>query len=198
MFKTAKGISIPFPEMMREEYQVHPFSVRLNLSFEKIESMLLDFIMELKEPLFLVLEMPLNLSEEEQLRKESTDPFHKKTCYLDGQSKQQIIDIIEQFGNILLNDGISAFAVASHAVKEELYIQKYKVIDIFCDPPRKYVPLLEKYNLTETSQLTTVWDTFSQDHPGESRCIKIDGKDIYDVYQSLVERGMYVAKPVNK
>ena len=198
MFETAKGISIPFPQMIREEYHIYPISVRLNLSIEKIESMLLDFISQLKEPLFIVLEMPLNLSDEKQLRKEPTDPFHKTTCYLDGQSKQQVVDIIEQFGSILLNDGISEFAVASHTVKEEFYIQKYKLIDIFCDSPRKYVPLLEKYNLTETSKLTTVWDTFSPEHPGESRCITINGKNIYDVYQALVERGMYIAKTVEE
>lgn len=194
MFQTAAGVSIPFPEKLREEYQVYAQSVRLIPSFEKIQPLLLDFIIQLEEPLFVVLEMPLNQKEEASLRKQDTDPFHKMVCYLDGQSKGQVQDIIAKYGDILLNDGISQFAVASHTTSDDFFIQKYKLIDIYSKPADKYTALLKKYGLAETSDLLTPWDTFSRVNPGSVRRIQYDGKDIYDVYQALVELGMYTGK----
>lgn len=197
MFETAAGVSIPFPEHIKEEYQIFKHSVRLNLSFEKIKPMLLEFVEQLEEPLFFVLQLPLTQQEEAELRKNGNDLLHQKVCYLDGQSKSQIMEIISNYGELLLNDGISQFAVASHATKDDFFIQKYKLIDIFSNPPSKYVELIKKYGVTETTNLLTVWDTFSHETPGEARRIEMDGKNISDVYDELVKLGLYDAKIID-
>jgi len=128
MFQTASGVMVPFPEKIKEEFQIYETSILLNISFEKLQLFINKFIAQLPEPLFFVLELPLPEQEESKLRTTDSCPFHKNVCFLDGQS--------------------------------------------------------------------TVWDTFSQDAPGEVQRIEIDGKTIFDVYDQLVQNGMYVAKVV--
>ena len=194
MFQTASGVTIPFPEKIKEEFQVFGTYIQFNLSFEKIRPMLDDFLEQLAEPLFIVLQFPLSQNEENEVRKKDTDPLHQKVCYLDGQSKKQVQVILRQYGDLLLNDGISQFAVASHATGDEMFIQKYKLINIYCSNPAKYFDFLKKYGLKQTDNLITAWTSFSHETPGEAHCIKINGIDVFDVYDELVKMGMYDAK----
>ncbi|MCL2507691.1 MAG: hypothetical protein FWF05_00800 [Oscillospiraceae bacterium] len=196
MFQTAAGVTIPFPEKISEEFQVFEKSIVFNLNFEKINSVLEEFIELLSEPLFFVLEIPLSQQEESEIRKNKSDPFHRKACYLDGRSKDQMKAILRKYGDLLLNDGISQIAVASHITNDEMFIQKYKVISIFCDDPIKYIEFLEKYGLVQADNLLTVWDAFSRESPGEARRTEVNGINVFDVYDELVKMGMYDSKIV--
>ena len=194
MFQTASGVVIPFPEMIKEEFQTFENRILFNLSFENLKSFVNEFIDQLPEPMFFVLEMPMSQQEEAQLRTDDTQSFHKKICYLEGQSKEQISNIFNNYGEILLNDGISQFAVYSHAVKDGFYIQKYKVVSIYSHAPEKYIDFLKNYGLEQTDNLITAWDTFSQESPGQAERVEINEVDIYCVYDELMKMGMYVAK----
>lgn len=196
MFQVALGVTIPSSEKLKEEFQIFENSILFNLSFEKLESFITEFIEQLVEPLFFVLEMPLTRQEEDELRVNSQSPFHKKVCYLDGQSREQIMSILNTYGDLLLNDGMSQFAIYSHNTNDGVYIQKYKVIVIFSHTPQKYISLLEKNGVVQTDSIFTAWDTFSQDSPGQVQKIEMDGIDIFDVYDELVKMGMYIAKVV--
>jgi len=196
MFETASGVNVPFPEKIREEFQIFDTSILFNLSFEKFESILAKFLEQLLEPLFFVLEIPLSQREESELRKNDSYPFHKKVCYLDGQSKEQILVILNLYGDLLLNDGMSQFAVYSHATNDGIYIQKYKIASIYSQEPTKYRGFLESYGLTQTKNILTVWDTFSHESPGQVQRVEADGIDVFKVYDELVKIGMYDAKIV--
>jgi len=196
MFQTASGVAIPFPERIKEEFQIFENSVMLNLSFEKLKLFIDEFLEQLVEPMFLVLEIPLSKQEESELRKDDTFPFHKKVCYLDGQSKKQIKDILIKYSTLLLNDGISQFAIYSHATKDGVYIRKYKIVSIYSYNPEKYIQFLESYGLIQTDNLLTVWDTFSHETPGQVEKVRVNETDIFNVYDDLVKIGMYVASVV--
>jgi len=194
LLQFASGVTIPFPENIKEEFQVFEKSIIFNLSLKKIKLVIDDFLNQLSEPLFFVLEIPLSQQEETEIRKDNNNPFHKKVCYLDGQSKEQISAILQKYGDLLFNDGMSQFAIASHMTNDEIYIQKYKVITIYCNEPIKYVNLLKKHGLIQTDNLLTAWNTFSDETPGHVQTIELDGINVYDVYDELVKSGMYVAK----
>ena len=201
MFQAAPGATIPFPEKIKEDFQLIEHGIRFHISFEKLGAMLEDFLAQLKEPLFFVLQIPLSRDEEQALgnqavRNPNASP-HDKVCYLDGQSKEQVQDILRQYGALLLADGISQFGIASHATGDEMFIQKYKLVDIYCKEPQMYFDFMGKYGLRQTDQLLTVWQTFSQETPGKARSVKVDGLTAYDVYDALVELGMYIAKLVD-
>lgn len=193
MFQTAHGVTIPFPDKIQEQFQVYEGkSIYANISFEKLKPILTEFYHNLPEPLFFVLQLPLSIHEERKLKDSNT--FHQEVCYLDGQTKSQIDDIIEKYGQILLEDGMSQFAVASHVNNEEIFIQKYKLTAFYSSSPRRFIPFLQRYGLTETDNLITVWNTFSQETPGECRRVSINGFDVYDVAEQLKKQGLYRAK----
>jgi hypothetical protein len=193
MFQTAPGVTIPFPEKIQEQFQVYEGqSIRANISFEKLKSLLTEFYQSLPEPLFFVLQLPLSIQEERQLGHDKI--LHQEVCYLDGQTRDQMDSILNTYGQILLEDGMSQFAIASHVNHEEIFIQKYKLTDLYSPSPRRFIPLLQRYGLTETDRLFTVWDTFSQETPGECRRISIQGLDAYAIAERLKEKGMYRAR----
>ncbi len=196
MFNTACGVKIPYPEKIEEKFVKLENAIRFNISFEKLESFVKDFINGLSEPLFLVIHLPLNEKEEKKLRTSESCPYHSEVLYLDGQTKQQILDILSLYGQILLNDGLSQFGIAAHKTGDELFIQKYKLVDIYCKDDNKYLPLLKKYGIEETIKLITVWDTFSHEHPGQCEIVTFNNQDIYDVVEELKAMGMYVGKVV--
>ena len=193
MFQTAPGVTIPFPEKIQEQFQVYEGqSIQANISFEKLKFLLTEFYQSLPEPLFFVLQLPLSIQEERQLGYDKI--LHQEVCYLDGQTRNQIDSILNSYGEILLEDGISQFAIASHVNHEEIFIQKYKLTDLYSLSPRHFIPLLQRYGITETDYLFTVWDTFSQETPGECRRISMKGLDVYDIAERLKEQGRYRAK----
>ena len=193
MFQTAPGVTIPFPEKIQEQFQVYEGqSIQANISFEKLKFLLTEFYQSLPEPLFFVLQLPLSIQEERQLGYDKI--LHQEVCYLDGQTRNQIDSILNSYGEILLEDGISQFAIASHVNHEEIFIQKYKLTDLYSLSPRHFIPLLQRYGITKTDHRFTVWDTFSQETPGECRRISMKGLDVYDIAERLKEQGMYRAK----
>lgn len=117
MFQTAPGVTIPFPEKIQEQFQVYEGQlIRANISFEKLRPILTEFYQSLPEPLFFVLQMPLSIQEERQLG--CDEILHQEVCYLDGQTREQMDSIFHSYGQILLEDGMSQFAIASHASHE--------------------------------------------------------------------------------
>ncbi len=193
MFQTAPGVTIPFPDKVLEEYQVFKGeSICANVSYEKLSALVSNFYRALPEPLFLVMQLPLSIDEENKM--EFKEILHQEVLYLDGQTRSQIDTIMTSYGQLLLSDGLSQFAIASHKSHEEIFIQTYKVVSIYSEMPEKYAALLTKYGLHKTDHLITAWDTFSQDYPGECRRICIEGLDAYNVVDILKKQGMYRAK----
>lgn len=195
MFQTAPGVTIPFPDKILEEYQIFEGeSVCANVSYEKLSSLVTDFYKALPEPLSLVMQLPLSIYEENKMGFEEI--LHQEVLYLDGQTQSQINMIMASYGQLLLSDGLSQFAIASHQSHEEIFVQEYKVVSIYSKMPEKYAALLTKYGLHKTDRLITAWDTFSQDYPGECRSVCIEGLDAYHVADVLKKQGMYRAKIV--
>jgi hypothetical protein len=194
MIRTAAGVQIPFPERIHEKYIIKKDFIRFNISFEKLEPLFRDFLDGLTEPIFLIIQIPLNQKEEVIIQKPEESNNHSEVLYLDRQTKKQITGILDAYGQILFNDGMSRFGVASHATGDEIFIQKYKIVDIYSKTIDRYAFLLKKYHIEKTLNLITPWDTFSRGHPGQCSKITVNNIDVYDVAEKLKEQGMYRAK----
>ena len=197
MFNTATGVKIPFPELIEEKYTLNEQSLLFNISFEKTKLLIQDFIINLCEPLFIFIYIPLMENEEKELLKKDTDSFHSELLYLDEQTKNQIFEILQLYGDLLLNDGISQFGIASHSDGDEIFIRKYKIVNICSKDINQYVHLMKKHGISETKDLITAWDTFSRDYPGECSKVTINNQDIFDVVEILKKKGMYRAKIID-
>ena len=116
---------------------------------------------------------------------------HMDVYYLDNITDEYVIYLLDKFGDILINDGLSHFGILSQSGRE---IGKYKYNVIKAYTRDDLMPLIKVFNsfdVPETDNLVTVWDYFSQDSPGESELYKKDGKTIYDIVETLKEIGLY-------
>lgn len=94
-----------------------------------------SFYAELDEPLFLAIH---------------PDAESDEVWYLDGMTKKQLTMILDGYGELLYQDGLSAFAIGSLTTEEELFVQKYKVLSIYSETAKRFVPLLKKYGMEPT------------------------------------------------
>ncbi len=189
MFQTASGVSIPFPERIEEKYTVSEGRIAFNISFEKLKPFIDDFIADLPEPVFLIIQKPLK--EKYKPNSFTPGPFKAELLYLDLQTKERLNEALDAYGEILLNDGMSQFGVRSHVSKDELFIGKYKIAYIFSKDFKKHTGLLDKYGITQTDDLLMAWDTISAAHPGKRSRVTVDGKDIHDVADALKQVAEY-------
>ena len=144
----------------------------------------------------LFIEIPANIADENIIGMNEEGFYqleskHMDVYYLDDITDEYIIYLLDKFGDILINDGLSHFGVLSQSGRE---IGKYKYNVIKAYTRDDLLPLINVFNsldIPETDNLITAWDYFSQDNPGESERYEKDGKSIYDVVEILKEVGMY-------
>lgn len=176
MFQTAAGVTVPFPDQLREQYQIDGNNLTCNLSFEKLSDFIHSYYASLTEPLFLAIH---------------PDAEQEEVWYLDGMTKKQLTMILDGYGELLLQDGLSAFAIGSLATEDELFVQKYKVLSIYSPEIHRVEKLLSRFEVPRTDKLVTAWDTFSEAHPGSAQRLEIAGMTVPDMIADLQKIGMY-------
>ncbi|MBR3955447.1 MAG: hypothetical protein IKJ63_08250 [Clostridia bacterium] len=194
MLKFRKGCTVPFPEMIHEEYEINDNCIIANIDADKIENLLLDFIKMHNEPLFFILEIPTHLKNETEIKPGLLEALHKDVYYIDGCTQEQAVVIVNRIGKLLVNDGLSSFGFGCHVSHDEIMIGKYNVVTINSKNPESYIALLEKFKLKPVDNLVTAWDTFTQETPGLTEKIETDGKDVFDIPELFADWGIYFAE----
>lgn len=200
MFNLIKGAMINNNIQLKEGYEIDGNWVYANVSAEKIKNIIDKFTeIEKGHRFCLFIEIPANI-EDENIVGITEDGFyqtegkHMDVYYLDNIDTDYIEYVLYEFGDILINDGLSHFGVLSQSGRE---IGKYKYNVIKAYTRDDLLPLIKVFNsvdIPETDNLITAWDHFSQDNPGKSELYEKDGKNIYDVVEVLKEVGMYKAE----
>ena len=103
------GCKITTGNQLAEGYESEGYSFTANVNVDKIESVLQHFICMHDEPLFLILELPANLDDENQVRPGVVETLHKDIYYIDGCSQEEALAFLDREGKLLINDGISTF-----------------------------------------------------------------------------------------
>ncbi len=142
------GVTVTNPGNIHECYEVierlHPsdglpfYSFAINIGADKLRPLLESFCEGLAEPGFFLCEIPATQQEEAELRKSEDDPSHRNAYYKDGCSRQELLDLLSRYGEWLIEDGMSCFGFASHESKDEIYVGKYKIVNIFTHDSDRY------------------------------------------------------------
>ena len=198
MFNLIDGAKFDFISKLKENYEINGEWIYANVSAEKILPVFNAFIeSEVGCRFCLFIEIPSNIKDENPLGVSEDGWYHFQekhvdVYYLDNISADYLIGLLNTYGEILVNDGLSHFGILSQS-RNEIGKYKYNVIKAYS--PNGSVPKLTKsfedFGLTETENLITAWDYFSAEHYGESKVIKVNGTDIYDIVDMLCEVGMY-------
>ena len=180
MFQTAAGVTVPYPEKLSEQYLRDGNTITANLSFEKLS----DFIDNSERSISFLLGDGAGAVV-------SPDAEADEVWYLDGMTKKQLTMILDGYGELLCQDGLSAFAIGSLTTEEELFVQKYKVLSIYSETVERFEPLLRQFDVEKTPNLVTAWDTFSEAHPGSAERLEVAGQTVPDMIRELCKIGMY-------
>lgn len=197
-FQLAEGIEVSSLEGISEGYSedqteegYHLFTV--NVSAENIPTYFLALSQMVGEPAYFVVEVPVDEAEEQQLRQDETDPFHKAVYYLDGIDYKQAEAIFRSHQRLFVHDGMVNFGFGSQQGYDEVFVGEYKIFTIFADSPEKYRKTLAQLGVPFRPELRTVWDNFTQDTPGR-RSVLREKPTIWDMLEQMKLEGFYYAE----
>ena len=163
------------------------------LSAGLIKPLLKKSVKLLPEPHFFFIELPCTEDEEKELRSSKNDPLHYKVYYLDGCTEAVTQAIIDRYGELLINDGLTRFGFGSNSSSEEIYVLDYQQIQVYADDDR-FVPLFEELGAECVPEVKTVWDNFTPENVGVSLAVEIEGETTADIPENLKSEGMYFAE----
>lgn len=201
-FELPLGIDIPDISGLKSGYKQSDENrgcITALLSAEVLLDFIRGFTEAMDEPIFFFLELPCTADEEKELRKKDEREFHYKLYYLDNCTKPVIRAILKTYGSMLVNDGICRFGFGGNESGDELYVQSYKVMSIYCGNAqleRRTIGLLEKCGAQKEKDLLTPWDLLSPYNSGTCVRAEEDGINAYDIPELLADAGMYFAETV--
>ncbi len=197
MLKMKKACQVPLAEKLFEEYEVRDNHIAANVGVDKIEDVLKHFIAMHDEPLFFILELPTNYNDEtvsESGEVEVVEVYHKDVYYIDGCSQKEALSILNRVGELLYNDGLSAFGYGCHNSGDEIMFGEYNILTILSSNINAYSNFFEEHNISKTDSLITAWQTFSAETPGMCGSHSVNGETIYDIPKIFENYGMYFAE----
>lgn len=196
-FELVQGVSAENCSEVHSAFYADENGISATLSAEIFCSVITDLVDELCEPVFFFVELPCSDDEEKSLRKSKKDPFHYNVYYLDNCTVPVAKAIMKRYGELLVNDGLCRFGFGSHKDDEEIYCMKYQVVSVYGDAKR-FKRVFEKHDVPEEMGFKTLWDTFTNDTPGTSSAVEINGETVYDIVSNLKKEGLYLSDVVEE
>lgn len=200
--KFPKGVRVPKAETIHECFEVVDqkkyWSFAINVDETNIMPLVRRFCESLPGTGYFILETPLCHEEEKKLRKTERDPCHRHVYFLPYLDRDGMLGILDRFGGLLVQDGMSTFGFASHDNKDEIFVGKYKLTNIFAFSRdlEKYRQMLSDMGIPEEKEIRTAWSTFTKRSPGELERLEVDGMDMYEVAKALEPEGLFLVKTI--
>lgn len=194
MLNMVKGCAVCDPSLLNEGYQRTETGFMANVNAENIQPLFEEFLMRQNDRVFLILEIPTNAKDEQEIEPGVVEALHVDVHYLDGMPKEYAVEFLREFGELLIHDGMSRFGFGVHSGNNEIMLDYYNVVTIYTKKPEIYNDLFETVGIFEQKDLKTAWQYFTSETPGECRKITCKGKDIYDIVEYLKQYGLYFAE----
>jgi len=191
MLKLRQGSEVPFPELLEEEYEVLAEGnlIIANVGTDKLSDMLQKFVMLHKDDsLFFILEIP-EKDDQTGGKRLGTDVY-----YMDELSREEALTLLMRTEKLLLADGMSQFGFGAGKSGEEIFVGKYNVVTVCSKDTARWERFMESFGVRKAEHLVTAGDTFSEEHPGISRLVPVDGKTVYSIPEDFKEWGMYLGE----
>lgn len=194
MLEMIRGCGVPDAERLCEEYTVKDGYIMANVSRGRIEEVFQHFCAVQQERLYFFIEIPTSEEDEKRLRKNDSDPYHNDVYYIDGLFNEQALIILLKYSELLINDGVSKFGFGAHDGTAELMKDKYNIMVLWAENMEQYGDFFDVHDIHVSDNYISAWDTFSEEHSGQCRSIKINGVSVYDLPEKLKDMGMYFAE----
>ena len=195
MFNFVKGCNIKNPAGITEGYKKYnDNSLAANVSAENIKDVFGHFIVMHEEPMFFILELPVESDKEKTVSPGVVEEFHKDVYYIDGCSAEECIYLLETYGELLINDGLCSFGFGCHNSGDEIMLGKYNLISIYSKNLADFEGFFEAHKIENNDVLVLAGSVISRDNPGTSETLTVDGLRIYDLPEILKDWNIYLAE----
>lgn len=195
MLNLVKGHRVTLVENLFESFtKLTEHHLMANVHSEKILEVFQHFIAIHDEPLFFILELPVSIDREKVIAKNIIKESHKDVYYIDGCSREECLELLIIYGDLLVNDGLSKFGFGGHKSHDEIMLDSYNVVTIYSKELSKFNDFFEPHNIQFVEELVTAWKTFSKTSPGISEIYECNGKTVYDLPEELAEWRIYLAE----
>lgn len=178
-FQICQGVNAPDCDKLESGYKTEGSSINGILSAELMGRLAEGFIDLIDAPVFFLLELPREDSEGYDI------------YYLDNCTKEVAHAIMERYGELLIQDGLSRFGFGSNSSEEELYFMDYQEFMIYTSKTQEAQKLLEGLGVKKIPKPDSMWEHFSEDEPGSLSSVEVEGETVYDIPDALEEAGMY-------
>lgn len=121
MFNFIKGAKIRESIVLKEEYEIDENWIYANISAENIRKVIDQFVeIEKGNRFYLFIEIPANIADENVIGMDDEgfyqlDGRHMDVYYLNNITEEYVVYLLDKFGDILINDGLSHFGVLSQS-----------------------------------------------------------------------------------
>ena len=152
-----------------------------SLSAELIPMAVDAFLKNVPEPVFFFLELP-----------EDVDDY--AVYYLDNCTREVAFAVMERFGELLVQDGVSRFGFGSNKTGDELYIKDYQEFMLYTEKPGLYEKALSKLGAKVTDdrkKAEFLGDLISKKNEGTLTAVEFNGETVFDIPTALEDAGMY-------
>lgn len=180
-FTLCQGVSVGGTEKLYSCYEQTDGGISGLLSGDVIGECAKGFIKLIPEPVFFFLELPCGDGEEYEV------------YYLDNCTKEVAYAIMERYGELLVNDGVSRFGFGSHKTDEEIYFTDYQEFMIYSPQTVKIQKLMNTLGAERMDKALSVWDLLDDDNTGSLSVVEAEGETVFDIPENLKSAGMYKA-----
>ena len=201
MLHMIRGCRVPEPDALEEGFKQEDRSFYANLHAEHIEGAMRAFLLRQKEELFFFLELPATEEEERKLRekrdrqnRDDEATLHRNVYYWDGIALDSALSLLDEHGELLIQDGMSTFGFGVRSFSAEIQKEKYNMVTLYAGEPEKYRDFFPGLGIPEREVLTTAWDTFSPLTLGHCFSLRVGGRSVFDLAEELKPKGLYFAE----
>ena len=201
MLHMISGCQVPDSGALQESFEQKDKYFYANLHAEHIDGVMRAFLLRQTEELFFFLELPTPQNEEKKMREEwkrqnpdGEAPLHRNVYYWDGITLEQAFALLDEHGELLIQDGMSFFGFGVRSFSAEIQKWKYNLVTLFAREPERYRDFFPGLGIPEREELTTAWDTFSPSTPGDCIAIRVGGRNVFDLAEELKPKGLYFAQ----
>lgn len=197
-FKVIEGLSIADISEVRPSYTKFSDSeIQCIVSAERIRSIFKRAVKLIKKPYFFI-EVPCTDAQESELLNKGESGAHMQLYNLEV-TREVANAILERYGDLLINDGVTNFGFGSLETETEIYAMPFQTIMLYNkNDTRGFEKILKQDNITELKpeKFITIDSLLSKNNPADRVMVEFNGETVFDVIENLKEVGLTLCETI--
>lgn len=191
-FKIIEGLNISSTDGVKSSYvRINDSEITSVISAEKIKTIVSKAVKTIKRPYFF-LEVPCTEAQEAEFYKKGDSGLHMQLYNLEVTTDVAEA-IIERYGDLLINDGVTNFGFCSLETETEIYVMPFQNIMFYNENNiQVFENILREESISENSidNHITIDGLLSENNPADRILVELDGETVFDVIENLKEVGL--------